>query len=314
MTTATNENPLFNTLEKPLPEDCCGQGCNPCVFDIYEKELQLLRNRQFTTTVSQSSNSPTLNPEFYSSFELIDIIPITTEANIYRFKLPDLIKKENHTFSQHLLIKLKTDEKKIIIRPFTILKIHYGVQNHENNCCIDLLIKIYQDGRFTKILKRDWRVGDFISMKGPFSAGNNINLSYKRNMFKYIVMCAAGTGLAPMISFIDSLLEDSEEETWINLHYSSSSWDLALCKDDLKSYVDYWNFKLFLYLNNQSSSDESVNISATAIQKRKINPVSDLSNHDFETTLFLVCGPPKYEKNILSFLKTIKFASNVVKF
>lgn len=25
----------------PLPEDCCGQGCVPCVNDIYETELRL---------------------------------------------------------------------------------------------------------------------------------------------------------------------------------------------------------------------------------------------------------------------------------
>lgn len=24
---------------QPLPEDCCRSGCNPCVFDIYDTEL-----------------------------------------------------------------------------------------------------------------------------------------------------------------------------------------------------------------------------------------------------------------------------------
>lgn len=27
--------------QKPLDSDCCGTGCTPCVFDIYEKELAL---------------------------------------------------------------------------------------------------------------------------------------------------------------------------------------------------------------------------------------------------------------------------------
>ncbi len=26
--------------EKPLPEDCCGGGCDPCVFELYEEELE----------------------------------------------------------------------------------------------------------------------------------------------------------------------------------------------------------------------------------------------------------------------------------
>lgn len=27
--------------QKPLDADCCGNGCNPCVFDIYEQELKI---------------------------------------------------------------------------------------------------------------------------------------------------------------------------------------------------------------------------------------------------------------------------------
>lgn len=26
--------------EKPLPGDCCGEGCNPCVWDIYYEQLE----------------------------------------------------------------------------------------------------------------------------------------------------------------------------------------------------------------------------------------------------------------------------------
>ena len=27
--------------EKPLNSDCCGQGCTPCVLDIYQEELAI---------------------------------------------------------------------------------------------------------------------------------------------------------------------------------------------------------------------------------------------------------------------------------
>ena len=27
--------------ERPLDSDCCGQGCLPCVFDLYEEEVKI---------------------------------------------------------------------------------------------------------------------------------------------------------------------------------------------------------------------------------------------------------------------------------
>lgn len=27
--------------DKPLDSDCCGQGCDPCILDIYQQELEI---------------------------------------------------------------------------------------------------------------------------------------------------------------------------------------------------------------------------------------------------------------------------------
>ena len=34
---------LPDAPEEPLPSDCCGGGCVPCVMDVYEEELQQWR-------------------------------------------------------------------------------------------------------------------------------------------------------------------------------------------------------------------------------------------------------------------------------
>lgn len=31
--------------EPPLPSDCCDSGCDPCVYDLYNEELQAYRER-----------------------------------------------------------------------------------------------------------------------------------------------------------------------------------------------------------------------------------------------------------------------------
>lgn len=34
------DDPRPTPPERPLPEDCCQSGCNPCVFDLYEEALE----------------------------------------------------------------------------------------------------------------------------------------------------------------------------------------------------------------------------------------------------------------------------------
>jgi len=50
--------------EKPLASDCCGQGCSPCVQDIYQEELEIwereceaIRNGDEPTTHSDSDSN-----------------------------------------------------------------------------------------------------------------------------------------------------------------------------------------------------------------------------------------------------------------
>ena len=42
---------LLNRIErqKPLepgPDDCCGDGCNPCVFDVYERKNDIYEEKK----------------------------------------------------------------------------------------------------------------------------------------------------------------------------------------------------------------------------------------------------------------------------
>ncbi|BAO88802.1 oxidoreductase-like domain-containing protein [Caballeronia cordobensis] len=35
-----DDDPRPGPPERPLPEDCCQSGCNPCVFDLYQEALE----------------------------------------------------------------------------------------------------------------------------------------------------------------------------------------------------------------------------------------------------------------------------------
>jgi hypothetical protein len=40
MTDKSDNDPRPTPPERPLPDDCCQSGCNPCVFDLYDEALE----------------------------------------------------------------------------------------------------------------------------------------------------------------------------------------------------------------------------------------------------------------------------------
>lgn len=93
--------------EEPLPQDCCGCSCNPCVFDIYRDELQnwATKCKQLLNgNTDTNNNSDSITPSQYSSLELMAIIPMTENTKVYRFATPNM-RKLPLLIGQHLILK-----------------------------------------------------------------------------------------------------------------------------------------------------------------------------------------------------------------
>jgi len=48
---------------KPLPGDCCGNGCSPCVWDIYYEELERFEAEKAKRQANQVKISTLSNEE-----------------------------------------------------------------------------------------------------------------------------------------------------------------------------------------------------------------------------------------------------------
>ena len=77
---------------------------------------------------------------------------------------------------------------------------------------------------------------------------------YSTVCFQYrrIGMLAAGTGIAPMLQVIQDIVTNEDDETFIQLVYSSQTYDDILMKDTLDEFKAYWNFSV-LYVLSQVS-------------------------------------------------------------
>jgi cytochrome-b5 reductase len=89
--------------EKPLPSDCCGSGCSPCVMDIFEedmarwiklKSLTVLERKLVYDDLQRKKKDdqhrlPALNPGKFFSMEILSIVRETKDSFLYKFKLPE---------------------------------------------------------------------------------------------------------------------------------------------------------------------------------------------------------------------------------
>lgn len=137
-----NDQPNLDRLPppptKPLESECCGNGCSPCVFDIYENQMKKwiskcenLQNGKCLTT-EECTSLESLNPENYTDVEVTEIFAETNTMKIFRFsweKFPTF----NVQLGQHVLIRQNG-----ISRQYTILRIC------KTSKTFDILIKIYE--------------------------------------------------------------------------------------------------------------------------------------------------------------------------
>ncbi|XP_054258781.1 NADH-cytochrome b5 reductase-like [Macrosteles quadrilineatus] len=246
--------------EKPDPSDCCGSGCSPCVFDIYEQQLKSWRENLLWENAN--CRRDLLSETRFKSFQLIHKERLTEDVYLYKFRPEDDSGSIRETcgflpygIGQHLITRINfkqesqeinpmwdtefnssetssISDKKIITRAYTPV----SLTNEEPNCCFKIFVKICNNGLGSEYF-RNLQVGDISLWRGPYG-----NFNYKSNFFKYILMVCIGTGLAPMIPIAKCILNDEKDETILHLMYGVKSEDHIIMRDSLRKMSQFWNF------------------------------------------------------------------------
>ncbi|XP_041064840.1 NADH-cytochrome b5 reductase-like isoform X5 [Carcharodon carcharias] len=94
---ADNEDEWFSLRpQEPLPIQCCGSGCKPCVFDIYERELRQWEQAKakgdqsllIQSNESKQDDLRLIGTEKWSAFQIECVEQQTADTYLYRFQLP----------------------------------------------------------------------------------------------------------------------------------------------------------------------------------------------------------------------------------
>nr|KAF6443428.1 hypothetical protein HJG59_003563 [Molossus molossus] len=150
---------------EPLPSQCCGSGCSPCVFDLYTRDLarweaaRASKDRSLLRGKASQSCPSKLSPETFLAFRISAIDKLTKDTYHVRFTLPG-----NGQLGlwpgQHLILRGMVDGLEIQ-RAYTPIS-PAGAEGY-----FEVLIKCYQAGLMSRYVE-SWRAGDTAFWRGPF--------------------------------------------------------------------------------------------------------------------------------------------------
>lgn len=310
--------------EEPSKEDCCGNGCSPCVFDIYETRLlsyqQTLSCQQ---KCEQDYRTDLLSETRFKQFLLIEKLFLCENVYKLRFQAKQNTTENSslngvlpYSLGQYLVLKFYTqdsenlnssdceryskgkveserislDQNKMITRAYTPVT----VAEQENNCCFDIIVKLYPGGLASSCL-RESQINDIFYWRGPCGS-----FCYKVNSFQHILMICIGTGIAPFIPLLKAILENELEDTVVHLLYGVKNIHQVIMRDWLRSMCQYWNFTLQYFFSQNVKTNNDLKFGECfklgTIGKDQIKEYLD--GKDLDQVLVLVCGTDKFSNEI----------------
>lgn len=285
--------------EKPGDSDCCGSGCVPCVFDIYDQEVKIweqecaqIKNKALFGDNCVSEDA-VLSELEYRQFCICDIYEETANTNRYRFNLP-FSKNLELKIGQHIIIRGRTSHD-------TITRQYTPVSDTTCTGYFELLIKVYKEGKMSKIINQ-WKIGDKIDIRGPFGT-----LEYVPGKYQYLLMLAAGTGIAPMSQVIQGVLNNEDDESFIQLIYACHTYQDILMKKELDEWSGYWNFSVYYVLSQEEDGKYRY---GDKIFKGRIDMTliqNQIGAKSVTKGKVLICGTRSFDENMIKHCQNIGF-------
>jgi len=218
----------MNRPEKPKDEDCCGSGCTPCVFDVYESQLKKWQENKNSNI---SSTIQIFNQLKNTRFKLTDVQKITHDTNLYTFQAIN----ENDDPIQEK-INLKIGDYAVLRSPEVSRAYSIISNNFLNQGMFQVLVQILPNGKMGQFLSRT-KINDILLWRGLY---NNFNLKTTDK----ILLVGEGTGVVPLHNIAKELVKIDECDSMIKLILCFNSVDEILLRDEFSELGGYWNCKI----------------------------------------------------------------------
>ncbi|CAH2311205.1 NADH-cytochrome b5 reductase-like isoform X1 [Pelobates cultripes] len=284
---------------EPSPAQCCGSGCSPCVFDIYQSDLERwekakeLGDTSLLSRRKVENSGSVLNSETFTAFRLILVERETDDTNRYRFHLPNG-SSLGHMLGQHIVFRG-------IVKGLEIQRAYTPISRLDTRGHFDVLIKIYEHGLMSQFIT-GWKEGDWIECRGPFGG-----FSYRPNQYGELVMLCSGTGIAPMLPILSSVTDNEDDETFITLVICCRTYEKLYLKSFLHEQARFWNVRIF-YVLSQEKSLGNLPMSYqenTKIGRMDPNFMANMLKTCRRESYILICGSLTFNEDMREMLKQL---------
>ncbi|XP_051657551.1 NADH-cytochrome b5 reductase-like isoform X8 [Manacus candei] len=164
---------------EPSPSQCCGGGCKPCIYDVYEKELaqwekakakqdkSLLTEKREQVDLPPShpgacalmSSNSVLNPDTFTAFSVSSVEQLTEDTYQYKFELPGNSSLQL-SLGQHIVLRG-------VVNGLEVQRAYTPISPGNAEGYFEVLIKCYEAGLMSQYIKT-WKKGDMVFWRGPF--------------------------------------------------------------------------------------------------------------------------------------------------
>ncbi|XP_004679554.1 PREDICTED: NADH-cytochrome b5 reductase-like [Condylura cristata] len=234
-----------------------------------------------------------LSPETFLAFRISAVSKVTEDTYQVRFALPG----NSHLGlrpGQHLILQGRVDD-------LEIQRAYTPISPANAKGYFEVLIKSYQTGLMSQYVK-SWRAGDMAFWRGPFGG-----FVYEPNQYGELLMLAAGTGLAPMVSIVQSITDNADDETFVTLVACFKTFESIYLKTFLQEQAHFWNVRTFFVLS-QETSPEQLPWSyreKTRFGRLTQDLVAELVGSCRRKPYALVCGSAEFTKDMARCLQHV---------
>lgn len=282
-------------MEEPSEEDCCHNGCSPCVFDVYRQNL--LKRIKYEVGIRYDLLSQTK----YKPFLLVKTLTIGDLIRIYRFQASvkdrkDLLGRLPYKAGQHLVLTTKRvlgvnnieAEEDTVSREYSII----SDSSKETDCCFEVVVKLYKHGKMSKFLDQ-LQEGATTLWRGPYG-----NFSYSPNSHSNIVMIAMGTGIAPLFSVARNIVLNEVDDTMISLLYCVRNTTEIVLREELNVLMAFWNFKCTYYFSQPVDKIVLFNLEHSVSNRLSHDMLHQECKKMNSDSLYLICGSQEFCRSI----------------